>query len=281
MYRSLNAGMVNVDVSFKELLPLAKKHKFGAVECDVLRIKEESGLEHAIDLMGQNGIILSSFGLPVSVQGNTDDFNSSFVKLESSAQFARALGCQRSATYIFSWHDELDFAENFKQHVYRLRLCAEVLEAYGITLALEFLGPKTLMDGKKYKFIHSLEGMLELCDAIGTGNMNILLDAYHCYTAGMQSGDFAEIIRSQKDIGVVHINDAPKGQAVETLPDTLRYLPGDGGAMDVSGFLSSLKKVGYTGPVVCEPFSEKLKSMDDSDAKIRLVESSFDRVWPD
>ena len=280
MYRSLNAGMVNVDVSFKEILPLAKKHKFGAVEYDVLRIKEELEFEHAVDLMGQNGIILSSFGLPVSVQGSTSDFNASFVKLESAAQYARKLGCQRSATYIFSWHDELDFAENFKQHVYRLRLCAEVLDVYGITLALEFLGPQTLMDGKKYKFIHSLKGMLDLCDAIGTGNMNILLDAYHCYSAGMQASEFTEIIRSQKDIGVVHINDAPKGQVLETLPDTLRYLPGDGGAIDVSGFLSALKKVSYTGPVICEPFSEKLKNMDDSDAKISLVEAAFDHVWP-
>ena len=75
-------------------------------------------------------------------------------------------------------------AQNFAFHRDRLRPAAQILADKGISLGLEFLGPKTLRDGKPFEFIHTIEGMLELCDAIGTGNVGLLLDAWHWYTSG-------------------------------------------------------------------------------------------------
>jgi sugar phosphate isomerase/epimerase len=280
MYKSLNPKMVNMKITFEELLPISSSCGFGAIEYDPVHIRNQVGIKKALDLMGQYGIILSSFGLPVKFQGTEEEFNKSFVDLEVTASTASQLGCHRCGTYVFSWSDELDYAENFALHTHRLRLCAEVLKRYSIDLALEFLGPKTLRDGHKYSFIHNMDDMLKLCDAIGTGNVGIMLDAYHAYTAHMVEDDFLKIVRDESDIVLVHINDAPKGQKIDTLPDTLRYLPGDGGAIDLKKFLSALDTLGYTGPVIVEPFSEKLAAMQDPNEIASLVCVSYDDIWP-
>lgn len=280
MFKSLNPGMVNLQVSFGELLPLAREFGFGAVEFDPLAAVEGLGVPGAVDLMGRYGVILGSFGLPVAFQGDDDAFYESFAGLEKAARTARALGVRRCGTYVFSWSDSLPFAENFRLHVKRLRLCAQVLGDYDISLALEFLGPKTLRDGHAHAFIHTLAGMLELCDAIGTGNTGIMLDAYHCHSAGMEPDAFAGIIRRESDILLVHVNDAAAGQPLDTLPDTQRHLPGEGGAIDLPRFLSALEGIGYTGPVIVEPFSEKLRALGDPREILRLVADSLDTIWP-
>ena len=65
--------------------------------------------------------------------------------------------------------NELTYEENFNLHRERLGEAARILKKYGISLGLEFLGPPKLREGKKYEFIHTLDQMLDLCRAIGTG----------------------------------------------------------------------------------------------------------------
>ncbi len=60
---------------------------------------------------------------------------------------------------------------------------AQILADHGCRLGLEFVGPKTLRDSQRYPFIYTMAGMLALGDAIGTGNVGLLLDCYHLYTS--------------------------------------------------------------------------------------------------
>lgn len=281
MHRSLNPSMVNLQTTIFETMGFASRYGFGAIEADPCPAVEEFGISRVLDEMGKNGVVLSSFVFPVVFQRQQEEFHRSFAGLEKAARCARALGCRRTGTYVFSWGDELDFAENFRLHVKRLRACAEVLREYDISLGLEFLGPKTLRVNHKYEFIHTIDGMLELCDAIGTGNVGVMLDAYHCYTSHMAMDGFAGLLKNESQIVIAHVNDAPKGKEIDLLPDTKRFLPEEGGAIDLKTFLKTLCGLGYTGPVLVEPFSEKLAALDSPEQILPLVKNSLDLVWPD
>ncbi len=278
MYLAFNAGNLGLNLAFDEAVRLAGKHGFGAIELDPLAVVERYGLRRAQDLCGQYGVMPSGCGLPVPVQADSPDYDQALAALPRYADAARALGIHRCSTWIMSWSDTLEFEENFEAHVRRIKPCAKILEDHGIDLGLEFLGPKTLYEGK-HKFITTPKGMLELGAEMGTGNMGLLFDAYHAYAGGMDVADCLSDIEDERQIVLVHINDAKAGQPLETLPDTLRYLPGEGGGIDLKGFFKGLLKIGYTGPVVVEPFSQTLKAIGDPEEVVRVVKAAVDGVW--
>lgn len=118
--------------------------------------------------------------------------------------------------------------------------------------------------------------MLELCGAVG--NCGLLLDTHYCYTAGH---DMSEVGRLRKEqIVLVHINDSLPGIAREDQPDSPRCLPGESGVIDMGAFMGGLKEIGYEGPVVTEPFSERLRAMTDRDEILDAVIESMKAVWP-
>ena len=283
MYKSFSAGLVGVKLDgFEKNLALARKYGYGAIGYSPGALEAE-GIDgfHALDLMGQYGVIISDFGLPVQIR-SAEDFAGSFPKLEKAARAASRLGIRRCCTWMMSSSNEREFAENFKYHTKMLRLIAETLNEYGILFGVEFLGPKPALKAGKYPFIHTLEGMLELCDAVGTGNIGVLVDAHHCYCSGLAGAEFAKYIRNEKDITLVHLNDDSKDIPPDELNDSPRFYPGEpgGGGNDLPAFLGALVSLGYTGPVAAEPFSEALKAMGDADAITAAITKSTESVWP-
>ena len=281
MYKSLNTGNVNIQTNgFEQTLALARKHGFGAVSYSPDSLKSE-GIDtfQALDLMGQYGVIISDFGLPVQIK-NREEFNKSFPLLEPAAREAAKLGIRRCCTWMLSFSDDFEYAENFKFHTDMFRLTAEVLKEYNILFGVEFLGPQTIMRSGKYPFIHTLEQMMELCGAVGTGNMGVLLDAHHCYCSGLKGGDFAKYISSEREIVLVHLNDDNPDMPLDKIKDSPRYYPGEtgGGGNDLHGFMNALKQIKYTGPIVVEPFSEALKNISDNDKIAQIVSESIDSV---
>ena len=283
MYKSLNLGHLGVKLnSFEKTLALAKKHGYGAVGYSPADLEAEGiGVYEALDLMGQYGMIISDIGLPVQITGK-DAFNASFPGLEKTARTASRLGVHRCCTWLMSWSNELEYAENFRFHTWMLKLIAEVLREYDILFGVEFLGPRSLLKNGKFPFIHTLDKMLELCDAVGTGNMGIMLDSHHCYCSGLRGGAFAKYIRTEKDIVLIHLNDDAPDAPLDEIKDSPRFYPGEpgSGANDLHGFMNALKELKYTGPVAAEPFSETIRGMDDNDAIVRLIFESTDSVWP-
>jgi sugar phosphate isomerase/epimerase len=182
---------------------------------------------------------------------------------------------------MLSFSNDFEYAENFKRHTDMFRLIAEVLAEYNILFGVEFLGPKSILNSGKYPFIHTLEQLMQLCGAVGTGNMGVLLDAHHCYCSGLKGGEFAKYIRDEREIVLVHLNDDAPGIALEEIKDSPRYYPGEpgSGGNDVHGFMNALKQLKYTGPVAAEPFSEALKAMDDNEQIAKVISESIDSVW--
>jgi sugar phosphate isomerase/epimerase len=282
MYKSLNTGNVNIKTNgFEETLALARKYGFGAVSYSPGSLKAEGiDIFQALDLMGQYGVIISDFGLPVQITSK-DKFNESFPLLEQIVRAASKLGVLRCCTWMLSFSNDFEYAENFKRHTDMFRLIAEVLNEYNILFGVEFLGPKAILHSGKYPFIHTLEQLMELCDAVGTGNMGALLDAHHCYCSGLKGGEFAKYIRNEREIVLVHLNDDAPGIPLEEIKDSPRYYPGEtgGGGNDIRGFMAALQQLKYTGPVVAEPFSETLKALSDSEQIAKIIAESIDSVW--
>lgn len=152
------------------------------------------------------------------------------------------------------------------------------MKKYDISLGLEFLGPPKLRAGKKYEFIHTLDQMLELCRAIGTGNMGILMDVWHWDMAGQTFEDFAKF-PDESWVVCAHIMDAPAGIPREEQEDVVRALPGSTGVLRIGEFFEGLKNMGYTGPVLAEPFVKELGEMEFEKA-VAVVSEAIDKVWP-
>ncbi|MCM3782566.1 sugar phosphate isomerase/epimerase [Neobacillus mesonae] len=228
----------------------AAEYGFDAVDLDAEALINKLGVEGANQLLDENGIIIGSIGLNVEWRGTDEQFKQDLTKLAAAAAAAEELACKSCTTYILPSTDE-KAASFMAKSITRLRLCGEILGAYGIHLGLEFVGPHHLRTAWKNPFIWTAHETLELCDAIGLSNVGLLVDFYHCHTTGLTPADMLKLNASQ--IVHVHINDA-HDLAVEQLLDNDRIYPGEG-VIDLGGYINSLEKIGYNGVVSQEILS--------------------------
>lgn len=279
MIPTLNVDMLGIQANLPETIALAQDHGFEGVDVSITEVADlvdAHGVEYVRDLFASAGIRAGQWGMPVEFRRDEAVWRQGLAALPRLAGAAQAVGIERTATWIVPCSDELDFKANFEQHVTRLRPVAEILAEHGCRLGLEFIGPRTLRMSKRYQFIHTLDGMLELIQAIGTGNLGLLLDCYHVYTS---HGSLDEVRRlTNSDIVVVHVNDAPAGVPVDEQLDLVRTLPGETGVIDIAGFLQTLQAIGYDGPVTPEPFSERLHSLSPANAA-REAGEAMRRIW--
>jgi sugar phosphate isomerase/epimerase len=259
MFRNLSPGAIGIGCSTAEGMALAKEAGFEGVDVGIGELMQNGSPEDARNLFEDAGLRPGPWGLPVQWRAEESTYRQQLQALDPVADFAAAMGAERTATFLPSWSDEMTFEANFEFHVSRFRPIAEVLAKYGCRLGLEFLGPKTLRDGHAHEFIHTLDGMLDLCRAIDTDNVGLLLDAWHWYTSRGTISDLKAL--NDADVVCVHINDAPADIEIDDQVDNVRCLPGETGVIDLTGFLNALRHVCYTGPVTPEPFSAKVKAM--------------------
>ena len=276
MYKALASGAIGHNVALEVAAPMAKKYGFEGIMLDI-ESECQRPVEETKRLLAENNLIPGGIGLPVEFRAGEDVFRKDMEKLEEYAKYAVACGTNRCSTYILPASDTLTYAENFELHRSRLKQAAEILEAYGISLGLEYVGPPTMRAGKKYEFIHNLDQMLELCNAIGTGNIGLMLDLWHWDMSEQTSADFKKI-PDESWITCVHVMDAPAGIPREEQIDQVRALPGSTGVLKSAEFFQGLKELGYTGPVMAEPFVPALGEMSFEEA-VKVVKESLDKIW--
>ena len=258
MYPALQPDAVGIRATLREGLELAAEVGFEGLYVNMAEVAK-IGPSKVRALFEAKGLRTAGWGLPVDVRGDEARYEQDLKELPRLTDAARELGCLRTSTYIPSFSDDLPFSENFEQYRRRLRAVAHMLSERGIRLGLEFIGPKTKREGHRYEFIHTMDGMLELCDRIGTGNVGLLLDCWHWYTAGGTVDDLRRL--EDANIVDVHVNDAPAGIPVDEQIDSVRCMPGETGVIDIGELLKALDEIGYTGPIMAEPFSEKVQNM--------------------
>ncbi len=277
-YKNLGPGHIGVRANQQQALEYAVKYGFDSITPSFgeFQNKSTSEIHDWLELMKEKGIRYGAAGLPVEFRRDVNRFKTDMARLPKQAGVLRQLGVKRIATWITPGHRELTYLQNFKQLKNRFREVANVLKDNDIRLGLEFVGPRTSRARSRFPFISTSLGMMELVEAIGTGNVGLLLDSWHWYTS---HGTIEELMQlTNNDIVHVHVNDAPSGIEVDQQMDNRRALPVTTGVIDMKGFVNTLVKIGYDGPVECEPFDQELSKMEN-DAALQKTIASLNRMW--
>jgi sugar phosphate isomerase/epimerase len=255
MLKGLTRAGIGPIGSLEAFVQAAAAHGFEAVEAGGAELQEwlaAKGEQAVREFLRQHNVQIATIGLGVQWRGTEEDFRSGLARLAQEAEAAAAVGCKACCTYVLPSTDG-NAAHFMALATRRLRTCAQLLAAYGIRLGLEFVGPHHLRTRWQNPFIWGLEETLDWIEAIGERNVGLLLDSYHWYTNEL---DVEHIVRlDANQIVHVHINDAKAVPVAEAL-DNDRLFPGEG-VIDLTGFLSALKRIGYRGVIAQEILTPK------------------------
>ena len=277
MYKALAPDCIGHGIAFEESAEIIARHGFEGVWFNLPR-DSKTDISKTKELLEKYKLKASGFNLPVEYRKDDATYENDMKEFERYVRYAKEAGMSRCVTWIFPFSDAMNYKENFEFHRKRLTKPAEILKEYDMTFGFEFLGPAKLRKGVRYEFIHTLDQMIELCNATGTGNTGILMDVWHWDLAGQTYEDFKKL-PNEKWVVLAHIMDAPAGIPADEQEDRVRCLPGSTGVLRIGEFFKGLKDLGYTGPVLPEPFVPELGKMPFEDAVIK-VKSSVDKVWP-
>jgi sugar phosphate isomerase/epimerase len=279
MFRNLNPALIGAKTSLDRLTKQARGANFDGMDIDVIEAADlisKKSIHYVKKTFEENGLRFGGWYLPTRWKEEERCFHEDLEQLSRQSLLAKKLGCTRATTWISPYSDELSYEKNLEWHRNRLIRIAEALKKNDCSLALEFVGTKTYRTGHKYEFIHNLEGILELLEAVKMKNVGLLMDSWHWYVSGGRLQDLKQL--STKEVFYVHVNDAPRNVQRDEQIDLVRCLPGETGVIDLVSFLHWLENINYEGPVTPEPFSKKLKDLNASEA-IRVVGEALDQVW--
>jgi sugar phosphate isomerase/epimerase len=261
----------------EQTIALARANGFEGISIEQGEIAEVGGPAVAARLLAASGLRAANAGLPVDFRTTDEAFERGLGALPAYAADLVTLGCDRVATWLLPASDTLPYEENLALHRDRLGAAAAVLGRSGIRLGLEYVGPLPSRAGKRYPFIYDQAGLFALIEAMGQPNVGILLDAWHWYTTGSNLGELAAL--SNESVVLVHVNDAPAGVAVTGQQDLVRRMPGETGVIDIAAFMQALADMSYDGPVVVEPFSDRVRALAPAEA-VQATAASLARIWP-
>ena len=264
---ALTPGSIGVTVkSQKELNELAAKHGFESVEPrgEELAGMSAAQLEEILGDLKTRNLKWAAAGLPVDFRKDDATFRNGLANLPAVAAGLQRAGATRMGTWLPNTSDQLTYRANFGLHADRLREVTKILKDHDIRLGLEYVGTQSLLVKGRYPFLHTLAETRELIAAIGTGNVGLVLDTWHWWTANDTEADLLSL--TAQDVVSVDLNDAPKGVPKELQKDNERELPAATGVIDVATFLTALAKLGYDGPVRPEPFNKVLNALENDPA---------------
>jgi sugar phosphate isomerase/epimerase len=255
----LSCGPVGVPDDPALAIDRARRFGFESIEPSPSHIAKlsDAELNDYLGKMREANLVWGAAGLPVEFKRDDGAFDRDLKALPDRARALRRAGATRVATWLSPTSQSVTYVANFRLHARRMREVARVLADHGVRLGLEYVAPKTSWTARRYPFIHTMAEMKDLLAEIGRENVGILLDIWHWYNAGDTVDDVLALRGT--DVVLVHMSDAPAGVPVEQQVDSRRCLPCSTGVIDTRGFLGALARIGYDGPLVCEPFSQDLK----------------------
>lgn len=258
---SLKADAIGVDGSASDLLSAAVEHGYEALSVPAQWLEGWTVKQKAdfVKKAKKHNISWGASGLPVEFRRTEQQFRSDLGSLDQHAKNLADIGVTRVGTWVVSGHATLTYNENMRQHADRLRDCARILGRHGIKLGLEYLGTPSIRHNARFAFISTGIELKEMIALIGEPNVGVVLDSYHWYTAEETLKDL--MIWSNEEIIAVDLNDANGQLKLVDQTDLARELPGATGVIDLDGFIKTLVKIGYDGPVRAEPFSTTLNQM--------------------
>ncbi|MHB1628468.1 MAG: sugar phosphate isomerase/epimerase family protein [Bacilli bacterium] len=276
MKRGLTRSGVGQVGTLETFVRLAAEHRFQTVDASGSEIADwilTSGADEMREFLRMHGVGIGAITLPVDWRGSEEAFRSGLRQLAADAEAAAQAGCTACCTYVLPSTD-WNAAHFMAVATRRLRVCAQILGAYGSRLGLEFVGPHHLRTQWKHPFIWTMANTLDWIDAIGEVNVGLLLDAFHWHTTSGTVADLRALTASR--IVHVHISDAPD-VPVEDVRDDGRLYPGEG-VIDLPGFLQALRAIEYRGSAAQEVLTPQ-SPMDSPAVLLNRSMKAYDTVW--
>ncbi|MGF6352272.1 hypothetical protein ABIE27_000168 [Paenibacillus sp. 4624] len=126
------AGLGKLE-SDEQYTTYASRYGFGAVDLNPLSFVQTYGIEQAQHLLESNQVIIGSADFPVEWRSADEQFGEGLPNLVSMAEASAALNVDKCCTYILPSTD-YPAATFMAVATKRLRLCADILDAYVIRL---------------------------------------------------------------------------------------------------------------------------------------------------
>jgi len=264
---ALTPGSIGVTVKTQaELNDLAYRHKYEAVEPrneELTTMTADQLAATLADLKAKN-LVWAAAGLPVDFRAADDLFRKGMAGLPRIAAGLQRAGVTRIGTWLTPNSDTLTYRQHFQQTAARLREIGNVLKDHNLRLGIEYVGTQRSLVSRRYPFVHTLAETRELIEEAGTGNLGLVLDTWHWWTAGDTVDDIRTLTNA--DVVSVDLNDAPSGIEKRDQRDNQRELPMATGEIDTAAFLNALHAIGYDGPVRPEPFNQVVNAMENDEA---------------
>ena len=262
----LSPGAIGVKADQRETIRLAARHGFTAVEPfpQFLAALGDVARDELLADLKTKGLSWGAAGLPVDIRADDTRFEQGLADLPRLAAALQRCGVTRVGTWISPGHNTLDYAANFERHRGRLARVAQILKRHGLRLGLEYVGTPSARARSAHPFIYSLSGARGLIEAVGTGNVGLVLDSWHWWTAGDTEAALAAL--RNEDVVAVDLNDAPTGLTLDQQQDGQRELPAATGVIPVARFLDALRQIRCEAPIRAEPFNRKLNALENDEA---------------
>ena len=269
---SLNPGSIGVNFKLNELADIANKYKYEAITPNISELKNytEYEAEKFKEKMLSLNLSWDSAGLPVDFRNDNSTFKEHMSNLKNYCQIMKKFQVNKLNTWIMPTHKELTYTKNFNLHKKRIFMISELIKDFEIKLGLEYVGVRTLMNRDKYPFIHTIDEMKDLVDAINSKNIKYQLDSFHWFCSEDSIEKYSFL--SNEDIVTVDLNDAVIGRDQKSQLDYERELPSKTGIINIKKFIKFLVDIDYDGSVRAEPFNKILSSMDDESAVKKTYE---------
>lgn len=132
-----------------------------------------------------------------------------------------------------------------------LRELAEIAEAYGVSLAFEFLGQTDCS-------VQTLDFCAEIVEKVDRRNIGLVIDSFHFFAGGSSFEAISKL--APEKLFIFHINDAedlPK----EQLTDAHRLYPGEG-ILPLREIKAKFDEIGYDRMVSIEIFRPEYWNQD-------------------
>lgn len=282
MIRTLDASMLNISHSVKELIPLAARHGLQAISAPSSAFENRTVAEEHTALLRDHGLLWGLMPMPADFyHWDLDDaaFDRALTELARRAEIAERIGVRHAYNHVWSTGPR-EFDENFEWHVRRVQAVSSVLNDHGVQYGLEFLGPHELRTWQKYEFVHSLAGVLAIADAAG-GKAGIAFDTFHWYCSNNSCRDDLLLMRQNiHRLVAVHLNDAVAGVPFDQQKDMQRRLPMETGLIDTRAILSLFKQQPNDALYMIEPFEpgRTLFGAMDAQTAVQTAAEIFERI---
>ncbi|GGP12072.1 sugar phosphate isomerase/epimerase family protein [Oceanobacillus neutriphilus] len=271
-------GIGNIG-SLENQVNLASKYGFHVVDTDGDALRElinTKGKKEAKSFLDESGIKIGAIQLPVNWKETDELFYEELPELLEDAKLAKEFDIRVFNTFFLPSTEE-DSLNHLINLTNRMRVCCRLIKDFNCKIALEFVGPYHLRNRFSNEFIYDLNTTIKWISMIGEENIGVLLDSIHWFTTEGTKEDILALKPEQ--IAHVHINDAPDIPLKDIL-DNGRLYPGEG-VIDLEGFLSSLKTIGYNGSITQEVLTKE-ETEETSEVLIKksseLINELLDKI---